>query len=106
MPIRCASHRNDRAGCHLGVSAVLVFCLLVWGCADIQNAPSSASGQTGDAPPKSSQAQASSAPTTNAGLQVLNDYRAQAKLPPITENPILSVGDRDHARYLVKNWGK
>ncbi len=37
---------------------------------------------------------------------MLNDYRAQSKLPPITENPILSVGDRDHARYLVKNWGK
>ena len=37
---------------------------------------------------------------------MLNDYRVQSKLPPITENPILSVGDRDHARYLVKNWGK
>jgi hypothetical protein len=106
MLIRRASLWNGRAGRHLGLSAVLVVCLLVWGCAIGQNAASSTSGQTEEAPPKSSQAQDPPTVTANAGLQVLNAYRAQSKLPPITENPILSAGDRDHARYLVKNYGK
>jgi hypothetical protein len=104
MPIRCASHWNNRAGHRLGLLIILGFSLLQWGCASARSAPNSTSGQTDDTP-TSSQAQAH-AVTTNVGLQVLNAYRAQAKLPPITENPILSVGDRDHARYLVMNHAK
>jgi uncharacterized protein YkwD len=40
----------------------------------------------------------------NAGLKVLNAYRAMARLPPLKEAPALSEGDRAHAIYLVKNY--
>ena len=32
-----------------------------------------------------------------------NYYRAMAKLPPIVEEPAISAGALNHARYLVKN---
>jgi hypothetical protein len=40
----------------------------------------------------------------NAGLKVLNYYRAMANLPPLKEAPSLSEGDHAHAIYLVKNY--
>src|ERR1700731_3435407 len=32
-----------------------------------------------------------------------NYYRAMAKLPPIVDDPTISAGALNHARYLVKN---
>src|SRR5882724_10929430 len=36
-------------------------------------------------------------------LKAVNVYRAQAKLPPVTEDPDLSRSDLLHARYSVRN---
>lgn len=36
-------------------------------------------------------------------LNLVNFYRSSAGLPPVTEDPDLSLGDRYHARYAVKN---
>jgi hypothetical protein len=36
-------------------------------------------------------------------LAAMNAYRAQAKLPPVTEDPAFSQDDLAHARYSVKN---
>ncbi len=36
-------------------------------------------------------------------LARLNYYRELAKLPPVSEDPVLSQGDFNHARYMVKN---
>jgi hypothetical protein len=106
MLVRRVLHRNNPPCLRLGLLVALILSLPLWSCAAGQSALDPNTGQTDNAPPKSAPAQDSSAVTKNAGLQVLNNYRAQSKLPPLTENPILSVGDRDHARYLVKNWGK
>jgi uncharacterized protein YkwD len=38
-------------------------------------------------------------------LARINFFRSLAKLKPVAENPALSRGDYDHARYLVKNFG-
>ena len=40
------------------------------------------------------------AATANARV---NYYRAMAKLPPIVDDPAISAGALNHARYLVKN---
>jgi hypothetical protein len=40
-----------------------------------------------------------------AWLKTLNDYREMAGLAPVHEDPALSVGGFNHARYLVKNEG-
>jgi pSer/pThr/pTyr-binding forkhead associated (FHA) protein len=45
-----------------------------------------------------------SALTTSAWLQRVNYWRATAKLPPVTEDPALSDGERKHARYIVRNF--
>jgi hypothetical protein len=37
------------------------------------------------------------------GIARLNYYRAMAKLPAVTLDPVLSAGARAHARYLVEN---
>ena len=43
-------------------------------------------------------------PSDGAGwLARLNAYRAAAKLAPVEDDPALSSGDADHARYLVAN---
>ena len=34
-------------------------------------------------------------------LERVNFYRASASLPPVAENPALSGGVRQHARYMV-----
>jgi len=51
-----------------------------------------------------------SAPTTLSSganwLATLNLYRALLKLPPLEEDPALSHGCRDHAKYLVTNYTK
>ena len=36
-------------------------------------------------------------------LSLVNQYRATAGLPPVSESPILSAGDAAHAQYLVLN---
>jgi hypothetical protein len=36
-------------------------------------------------------------------LDLLNDFRSLASLPPVSENPEWSYGDCLHSRYLVKN---
>jgi len=42
-------------------------------------------------------------PVAQSGwLAALNALRAQANLPPVTENPALSVEDAQHAQYIVK----
>jgi uncharacterized protein YkwD len=38
-------------------------------------------------------------------LATLNRYRAALKLQPVEEDPALSHGCRDHAKYLVTNYG-
>lgn len=40
---------------------------------------------------------------TPAWLAAVNRYRAQAGLPPVTEDPALSAADALHARYMVRN---
>lgn len=42
-------------------------------------------------------------PVPGAWLDYLNFYRAAARLSPVTENIVLSDGDRKHAVYIVKN---
>lgn len=42
-------------------------------------------------------------PPTPPWLQYLNQYRAQANLPPLQEEPVWSDGAWKHARYMVKN---
>jgi hypothetical protein len=37
-------------------------------------------------------------------LVAINQYRASVNLPPVTEDPKLSEGDRKHAIYVVKNY--
>ena len=37
-------------------------------------------------------------------LAAINAYRAEVKLPPVTEDPKLSDADRKHATYVVKNY--
>jgi len=41
-----------------------------------------------------------------AWLEPLNSYRSMVRLPPVVADPALSAGDTEHARYLVKNYGK
>lgn len=41
-------------------------------------------------------------PLPDDWLSVVNEYRALANLPPVTEDPILSEGHRKHARYMVE----
>ncbi len=36
-------------------------------------------------------------------LTRMNYYRAMVKIAPVTEDPALSIGDLNHARYMVKN---
>jgi FHA domain len=43
---------------------------------------------------------------TIAWLEPLNSYRSMVHLPPVVADPALSEGDAEHARYLVKNYGK
>jgi uncharacterized protein YkwD len=43
---------------------------------------------------------------TMAWLEPLNSYRSMVHLPPVSADPTLSEGDAEHARYLVKNYGK
>jgi uncharacterized protein YkwD len=46
--------------------------------------------------------------TTGAGanwLTIVNLYRTLLKLQPVEEDPALSQGCRDHAKYLVMNYG-
>ena len=43
---------------------------------------------------------------TMAWLEPLNSYRSMVHLPPVAADPALSEGDAEHARYLVKNYGK
>ena len=42
-------------------------------------------------------------PSPGGWLDHLNYYRAVACLPPVTENPVWSRGDRNHAIYIVRN---
>lgn len=51
-----------------------------------------------------SQAAAAPRATEDAWLARLNYYRTAAKLAPVAENPALSEGCRDHARYVVMNY--
>lgn len=44
------------------------------------------------------------APAEPEWLARVNYYRAMVKLPPVTEEPVLSDGDLKHARYLVENY--
>ena len=37
-------------------------------------------------------------------LAAINELRASVKLPPVIEDPKLSAGDLNHAKYLVKNY--
>lgn len=46
---------------------------------------------------------AAAAPSPGDWLAYLNAYRAAAGLPPVSENPAWSAGDRKHAAYIVKN---
>jgi uncharacterized protein YkwD len=51
---------------------------------------------------------AARAAADGAGLQWLariNYYRAMVKLPPVSDDPALSEGERNHTRYLVENYG-
>ncbi|HZC45076.1 MAG TPA: CAP domain-containing protein [Candidatus Acidoferrum sp.] len=60
------------------------------------------------APPSSRIATAGPA-TIGSGanwLAILNLYRERLKLQPVEEDPALSHGCRDHARYIVTNFGK
>jgi hypothetical protein len=41
-----------------------------------------------------------------AWLDPLNSYRSMVHLPLVSADPALSEGDAEHARYLVKNYGK
>ena len=43
---------------------------------------------------------------TMAWLEPLNSYRSMVHLPPVAADPALSEGDAEHARYLVRNYGK
>lgn len=50
-----------------------------------------------------SESRASEFVTSNGWLNLVNLYRSNAGLPPVTEDPDLSLGDVYHARYAVKN---
>jgi hypothetical protein len=41
-----------------------------------------------------------------AWLEPLNSYRSMVRLPLVATDSALSEGDAEHARYLVKNYGK
>jgi len=59
------------------------------------------------APPPSPIAEATgemSSPGAN-WLAIANLYRSLLKLPPVEEDPALSQGCKDHAKYLVANYG-
>jgi uncharacterized protein YkwD len=43
------------------------------------------------------------APAQPEWLQAVNNFRAQANLPPVTENADWSEGNELHSRYMVKN---
>src|SRR5260370_1147739 len=43
---------------------------------------------------------------TMAWLEPLNRDRSMVHLPPVAADPALSEGDAEHARYLVRNYGK
>lgn len=53
--------------------------------------------------PRSTATPTATAEPVGDWLSYLNSYRAQAQLPPVTENADWSYGDRLHARYMVKN---
>jgi uncharacterized protein YkwD len=103
-----AARIADRICCR---RLVLLAGLTLWlmGCAGEQThdgSPPSASGQSASVPPADSPSSPASGSNSNAGLEVFNSYRTMAKLSPIKEDATLSDGDRDHARYLVKNYGQ
>ena len=96
-------HSNQRWGgrdnawvCCLGLFIVVLICFA---------GAASSGGQADGAASASSQPDGGTA-VANAGMEVLNAYRAMAKLPPLKEASALSQGDRDHAIYLVKNYGE
>ena len=89
-----------------GFELFLVLMVYLTGCTAGSTAPLSGAPPDSAALSASKQAPASSAVTADAGLRVLNTYRAAAKLPPLTEDAALSAGDRAHALYLVKNYGQ
>lgn len=39
-------------------------------------------------------------------LARLNHYRAMVGLAPVSDDSVLSKGERDHARYLIRNYGE
>jgi hypothetical protein len=47
---------------------------------------------------------AADAAAGDAGIDRLNSYRAAEKLTPVTENQLISVGDFNHSRYIVKTY--
>lgn len=38
-------------------------------------------------------------------LARINHYRAMVNLPPVSDDPALSAGERNHTRYLIRNYG-
>jgi uncharacterized protein YkwD len=57
------------------------------------------------AAPASSEIPPGEASTSSNWLEVLNSYRTRLSLPPIVEDPVLSRGCLEHAKYLIANYG-
>lgn len=52
---------------------------------------------------RAAQAQSSTLATTETALDVVNQYRADAKLPPVSDSAEWSNGAALHSKYMVKN---
>jgi uncharacterized protein YkwD len=64
----------------------------------------SSSGSSSGSLSSSRNASDAGASAAKPWLQDINFFRSLAKLQPVSDNPALSQGDFEHARYLVKNF--